>query len=257
MPGRSGNAASERRPLLPNGPPPPYHHVVNPPEANGRYTPIFKPVTANFFASNRRSLFLAIGTLTIAAIFARFLWTEMQKHNQCASIPDAAERARIVLEWQKERDAFAFESHGWEDKRMAWREDERHHQKELAEWQSERTRREGALRQWERQERFDFEVEKGRARRAFEAEKHGWDESRKGWTEERERWARERAREMGGMWDAPQGEECRAYNLRQYSVRLDAHAVCKIAPITVNDHIMMAETCEVQNVRHTSLPRPL
>ena len=63
------------------------------------------------------------------------------------------------------------------------------------------------------------------------------------------RWAEERARQMGMMWDSPQGEHCRAYDWREYTVRLDAHAVCKIAPIAVEDHTVMAETCEAQNVR--------
>lgn len=166
---------TKHREHRPSSPPPPYHQVENPsPEANGRGSKsISKPAIANPSESIRLKLILALGSLAIVVIFGRFLWTEMQKHNQCASIPDPAERARIVSKWQKERDAFALESHDWETQRLAYWKDEIQRRSEIAEWRSERPRLEYAFKQWEELERSDFEVEKGRARKAFEAEKEG------------------------------------------------------------------------------------
>lgn len=112
----------------------------------------------------------------------------------------------------------------------------------------------------------------------FEDQRRGWDEERKEWAEnarkhreeleqwaterrqhedEKIQWAGERAHEMSRMWDYPNGEECRVYDLREYSVRLDIPAVCKMVPITVEDRIVMAETCEVEYVRHRFRFSPL
>lgn len=115
-------------------------------------------------------------------------------------------------------------------------------------------------------------IERARIRRGWQREQDGFAEDRrrwlgdsqkhreelKQWEEERvqheetmKRWAEERARQMGMMWEGPHDEPfCHAYNTRGYWVKLDPHAICRIAPITVGDHTVMAEECDVQNVRY-------
>ncbi|KAF7791698.1 hypothetical protein EIP86_002721 [Pleurotus ostreatoroseus] len=132
------------------------------------------------------------------------LYLVQQKHGECLSIPDSAERARIRLkwqreeqEWQKQRGAFAIEKQGWQKERDAFAEERvrirLEWQRETQEWQREKQREE---KEWQREEQ-----EWQRRRGAFAIEEQEWQKERDAFADERREWTVERAK-----WQAERQE---------------------------------------------------